>query len=54
MNGAKKMVTLFSVVNIGRKENGHEKNYKKNIYENPFMDSRLVRSIELMGLDPVE
>jgi hypothetical protein len=43
MNGAEKMVTRFSAVDIGKEENGHEKNYNKNLYENPFMDSRLVR-----------
>tara|TARA_R100001594_G_scaffold71980_1_gene106549 strand:+ start:2760 stop:2966 length:207 start_codon:yes stop_codon:yes gene_type:complete len=54
MTGAKKMVTRFSGANIGRKENGHEKNYNKNLYENPFMDSRLDWSVELLGLDQVE
>ena len=36
MNGVKKMVTQFSGANIGQKENGHEKNYNKNLYENPL------------------
>ena len=43
MSGAKIMAIRFSGANIGKEENGHEKNYKKNLHGYTPMDSRVVR-----------
>ena len=48
------MAIRFSGASIGKEENGHEKNYKKNLHGYPPMDPGLVRPVEFMGLDQVE